>query len=172
MIVPTIRTALLSAIAIALLACTLALAGETIASDTWEYEAPPGWSMDLTARPPKSVGPNGELVQFSSAKMPRASEGSEARASRLKVEELSLKVITDGAKASDLEVTQPLKKTDLSPEITMYEIATRDRKDQSVMFQFVLIGPQAAVLVTYEAAAPGASVDLIRKALKAIKWTV
>jgi hypothetical protein len=145
-------------------------AGETIATANWEYEAPQGWSIDVSAQPPKSVGPRNELVQFSSATLPALSEGGDARKTRAKVERLSLETINKGAISNGMKVTRPLSRTELTPQLVMYEVESRNSREKSILVSFVLLGPRAIVLVTYEAATPGLSLNEVRDALRRIKW--
>ena len=148
----------------------LVRAGETIATDAWEYEAPAGWTMNRDTFPPQSIGPHNELMQFSSSSLPALSEGAVAASIRAERESVTRNLIQQTASAPDLRITKSLQETNLAPELKVLEIdaESKDRKD--VFDEFVLIGPHAIILVTYEAPSPSTSLEIIRRALFHIKW--
>ena len=109
----------------------LVRAGETIATDAWECEAPAGWTMNRDTFPPQSIGPHNELVQFSSSSLPALSEGAVAASIRAERESVTRNLIQQAASAPDLRITKSLQETNLAPELKVLEIdaESKDRKD-------------------------------------------
>ena len=147
-----------------------ASAGETIATDYWEYEAPANWSMDRTSSPPRSIGPRHELVQLSSQSIPSIHEGENAVAVREKIETAARELIVQAATESDLRNTKPLTKTVLAPELKVYEIVSESLNGRELLAQFFLVGPHAIVLITFEASPTDGSLDDIRRSILRMKW--
>ena len=152
------------------LVCSPASAGATIATDSWEYEAPAGWTINREVRPAKSEGPSGELVLFSTQRIPLLSDGPGSEEARSKIAKIAIDVIQGAAADAGLKVKAPLQATRLAPELVINEIWSESTDGQSVLVQFAIIGPRAVVLITYEGRAPGTSANDVRQAILKIKW--
>jgi hypothetical protein len=160
----------LAAFGLASLVSSTATAGQTIATGAWEYEAPAGWSIDRNSEPAQSVGPLKELVQFSTYHLPSVSEGGKALAIRTEVESNGLKAIEESSTQDGFKVTLPLKTFKPAPELTVHELVSVSKNGESVLAQFLIVGPHAVVLITYQARAPASSLKDVRQAVHKMKW--
>lgn len=157
---------------LAMLCSTVVFAksGKTIATNEWEYQAPPGWTMNREVSPPQSIGPTKELVQFSSSALPSPNGTPAAASIRTKMESAACELIERAAEADDLRIVRPFKKIVLGPELKIWEVDAESKDGKDLFAQFVLSGPHALILVTYEARATATSLNAIRYALFHIKW--
>lgn len=156
--------------AVALAAASSASAGQTVATNSWEFAAPEGWTVNLTTKPVQATGPNGELLQFSSYSIPASSQGAEAQAVRAKVEANAVSAMQRAAAEAPLKIVGPLASSTLSNGVPLHEIVSQSEDGNVLLAQFALLGPHAAVLITLDAQAGAQVLPRVRAAIAAITW--
>jgi hypothetical protein len=81
-----------------------------------------------------------------------------------------LKVLEESSTQDGFKVTVPLKTYKPAPELTVHEIVSVSTNGESVLAQFLIFGPHAVVLITYQARAPASSLKDVRQAVHKMKW--
>lgn len=156
--------------AVAVAAVSSASAGQSVATNSWEFVAPEGWVVNHTTKPVQATGPNGELLQFSSYGIPASSQGTEAQGIRAKVEANAVSAMERAAAEAPLKITTPLSSGELPNGVTFHEVVSQSEDGKALFAQFAMLGPHAAVLVTLDAQQGSNVLPVVKAAIAAIKW--
>jgi hypothetical protein len=148
------------------------IAGETIATNTWELEAPEKWSINYDTEPAKLLGPAGEVVLLTAKDFPLADISPEAKLYRERLEKIALQVMSEGARKLPLIPESEIKSIDLSEKVRFHQITSSSSEDESILAQFCIIGPKALLIITYDSSSMKESLKEIRKSLINIKWAI
>jgi hypothetical protein len=149
---------------------TPAAGADVLETVSFAMTLPAGWVKNLQTKPVSARGPNGELLQVSSAKLQGSGSPAEAKKIRMEIEQNLLRSIELGASDPRLKTVEPLRKS-TSSGVIMYEMISQ-AKDESWFAQFGAIGLNTVLLVTLEAPAKSeTSVAAVRQSMSSIKWS-
>ncbi|MBK8073877.1 MAG: hypothetical protein IPK34_18440 [Ramlibacter sp.] len=150
---------------------TPAIAADVLETASFAMTLPVGWVKNLQSKPVSARGPNGELLQVSSAKLQGSGATAEAQRIRAEMEQNVLRSIEHAANDPQLKTVTPLRKTQTPSGATVHELISQ-ANDRTWFAQFGAIGPSTVLLVTLEAPATSqASIAAVRQAVSSIKWS-
>ncbi|SFU31910.1 hypothetical protein SAMN05216350_101294 [Polaromonas sp. YR568] len=148
-----------------------AVAADVLETASFAMTLPAGWVKNLQTKPVSARGPDGELLQLSSAKLQGGGTPAEAQKIRAEMEQNVLRSIERAASDPELKVVVPLRRTQGSPGVAVYELISQ-ANDNSWFAQFAALGPSTVLLVTVEAPATAqTSIVAVRQSVLSIKWS-